>query len=203
MITQDTTGAKGESTSAAERQRTMQMLLVSEHGRLLGYIRKHFPDSLSPLVEPADVLHDTYFDAIPRLGNFTAGDGEAVFRLLATIARRRIAQLLRIRCRTKHGGRSKRIAQTDSVAAMLSELAVHRRTPSRSAAGHEFLVALDRALEGLPADLRTAVTLRYIEGLSPEEIAQQMNRTVRAAHQLCYRGIQLVRRELRSASLFV
>ena len=203
MITQDT-GAKGEHVSvAAERQRTMQMLLVSEHGRLLAYIRKHFPGSLSPLVEPADVLHDTYFDAIPRLGNFTAGDGEAVFRLLATIARRRMAQLLRIRGRTKHGGRSKRLAQTDSVAAMLSELAVHRRTPSRAARGHEFLLALDQALEELPSDLRTAVTLRYIDGLSPEEIAEQMNRTVRAAHQLCYRGLQLVRRKLRTASLFV
>jgi RNA polymerase sigma factor (sigma-70 family) len=203
MIAPEGGDAAGGISAAAERQRVIQMLLVSEHGRLLGYIRKHFPESLSPLVEPMDVLHDTYFDAIPRLGAFGAGDGEAVFRLLATIARRRIAQLLRIRGRTKHGGRSKRLSQTDSVAAGLSELAMHRRTPSRSAARHEFMLALDQALEALPADLRTAVTLRYVEGLSPEEIAERMNRTIRAAHQLCYRGLQLVRRQLRSASLFV
>lgn len=201
MITPDA-GAPATS-AAAERQRVVQMLLVSEHSRLLGYIRKHFPQSLSPLVEPMDVLHDTYFDAIPRLGGFGAGDGEAVFRLLATIARRRMAQLLRIRGRTKHGGRSKRGSQSDSVAARLAELAAHRRTPSRSASRHEFMLALDRALEGLPSDLRTAVTLRYVEGQSPEEIAAQMKRTVRAAHQLCYRGLQLVRRELRSASQFI
>jgi RNA polymerase sigma-70 factor (ECF subfamily) len=181
----------------------LQMLLVAQRSRLLAYIQKHFPAGLSPLVEPADVLHDTYFEAVRRLEAFEPADGASTFRLLVTIARRRIAQLLRIKGRVKRGGKSKRVAQDQSIVAVLAELAQHQRTPSRSAAGHEFMAALDRSLRDLPEDLRTAVSLRYVEGLSPEEIAVRMNRTERAVHQLCYRGVQHVRRQLRSASLFL
>jgi DNA-directed RNA polymerase specialized sigma24 family protein len=65
------------------------------------------------------------------------------------------------------------------------------------------MAALDHSLRGLPDDLRTAVSLRYVEGLAPHEIAARMNRSERAVHQLCYRGVQQVRRQLRSASLFL
>ena len=187
---------------AADPQ-VLQMLLLAERGRLLAYIHKHFPVGLSPLVEPADVLHDTYFEAVRRLESFVPVDGTSTFRLLVTIARRRLAQLLRVKGRTKNGGKSKRVAQTDSLVGMLTDLAVHYRTPSRSAANHELMAALDRSLRGLPADLRTAVSLRYVDGLSPSEIAERMGRSERAVHQLCYRGVQQMRRQLRSVSMFV
>lgn len=181
----------------------LQLLLLAERGRLLAYIHRHFPAGLSPLVEPADVLHDTYFEAVRRLESFVPVDETSTFRLLVTIARRRIAQLLRVKGRTKRGGKSKRVEQTDSLMGMLSNLAVHHRTPSRSAANHELMAALDRTLRGLPDDLRRAVAMRYIEGLSPPEIARRMDRTERAVQQLCYRALQQMRRELRSASKFM
>jgi RNA polymerase sigma-70 factor, ECF subfamily len=181
----------------------LQLQMIAERSRILGYIRKHFPPDLSPLVEPADVLHDTYFEAVRRLSGFAPRDGASMFRLLVTIARRRMAQLLRVQGRVKHGGRSKRVAQSDSIIARLSELTIYDRTPSRSAADHEFVAALARSLRELPEDLKIAVSLRYVEGLPPGEIAIRMDRTQRAVHQLCYRGIQQLRRRLRSASLFV
>jgi RNA polymerase sigma-70 factor (ECF subfamily) len=181
----------------------LQVLFIAERGRVLAYIQKHFPATLMSLVDPGDVLQDTYFEAVRRIDSFKPTDATSTFRLLVTIARRRIAQVLRIQGRTKHGGKSKRIAQSDSVICMLSELATHHRTPSRSASRHEFMAALEKCLDGLPADLRTAVSLRYVDGLQPQEIAERMGRTERAVHQLCYRGVQLVRRELRSASMFI
>jgi RNA polymerase sigma-70 factor (ECF subfamily) len=200
-------GKSTQSSAAADNDRAnpqaMQMLLIAERGRLLAYIHKHFPAGLQPMIEPADILHDTYFEAVRRLQTFRPTDDTSTFRLLVTIARRRIAQLLRISGRTKHGGKSRRVAQSDSIVAMLCELAAHEKTPSRSASGHEFMAALEKSLGRLPEDLRTAVTLRYIQGMSPTEIAGKMDRTERAVHQLCYRGVQMVRRELRSASMFI
>jgi RNA polymerase sigma-70 factor (ECF subfamily) len=181
----------------------MQMLLIAERGRLLAYIQKHFPIGLQAMIDPVDILHDTYFEAVRRLQTFRPTDDTSTFRLLVTIARRRISQLLRISGRAKHGGKSRRVSQSDSIVAMLSELAAHQKTPSRSASGHEFMAALEQSLGRLPQDLRTAVTLRYIQGMSPTEIAGKMDRTERAVHQLCYRGVQMVRRELRSASMFI
>lgn len=194
-------GVPGDALSADPQ--VLQLLLIAERSRLLAYIKRHFPQTLSPLLEPADVLHDTFFEAARRLSGFTAADGTSIFRFLVTIARRRIAQLLRVQGRTKHGGKSKRVAQSDSIVGLLAEMAVHHRTPSRSAARHEFLAALDESLKQLPDDIRAAVVMRYIDGLSPGDIAIRMDRTERAVHQLCYRGIQQVRRQLRSASLFI
>ena len=178
-------------------------MLASEHDRLVAYVRRHFPACLSPDFDPYDVVQDTYFAAGCQMSTFRPVDDTSVFRFLATIARRRIAKLLQLRGQIKRGGRSKWAAQTDSVAATLAELAAHRNTPSRSAARHEFLAALERALSGLPAHISQAVRMKHVEGLSESEIAGRTGRTHRAVHQLCYRGLQMIRRELRSASMFV
>jgi RNA polymerase sigma-70 factor (ECF subfamily) len=195
--------ATGDQHKTRPSTQTLQVLLLAERGRLLAYIHRHFPAGLLPMIEPADVLHDTYFEAVRRIDSFSPTDETSTFRLLVTIARRRIAQLLRISGRAKHGGKSRRVAQSDSIVAMLGDLATHEKTPSRTASGHEFMAALEQSLGRLPEDLRTAVTLRYIQGMSPTEIAGKMDRTERAVHQLCYRGVQMVRRELRSASMFI
>lgn len=180
----------------------LQILLASERNRVLAYIRKHFPQELSPTIEPGDVLQDVYIEVARRISGFVPRDSSSCFRWLATIARRRMARLLRIHGRKKRGGKSKRIQQSESIVAMLSELAMHEKTPSRSAARHEFMAALERALRGLSEDTRTAVTLHYVERMTCAEIARQMGRSEGAVQQLCYRGVQQVRRELRSASLF-
>jgi RNA polymerase sigma-70 factor (ECF subfamily) len=47
-------------------------------------------------------------------------------------------------------------------------------TPERRAMEREIAVTIQQALDDLPEDLRTAITLRELEGLSYEEIAQAM-----------------------------
>ena len=83
------------------------------------------------------------------------------------------------------------------------ELAVYERTPSRSALAHEMIGTLQRSMQNLPEDYREAVRLRYIEGMQVIEIAGRMNRTDRAVHMLCNRGLKALRLELRSASMYV
>ncbi len=48
-------------------------------------------------------------------------------------------------------------------------------TPETVLAAQEIAAAVNAAMEALPEDLRQAVTLREIEGLSYEEIALAMN----------------------------
>jgi RNA polymerase sigma-70 factor (ECF subfamily) len=181
-----------------------QTLLLSERGPLLAYINRHLPAELAASADPQDVLQDTYFEAFRRIGQFRADDATSVYRWLVTIARNRIAELLRARRTAKRGGGGASVGQgSDSLVALLEELVVYRRTPSRSAAAHEFLVAVERALGRLDDDYRQAVSLRYLDGLTPGEIARKMGRTERAVHMLCSRGLKAVRMDLRSASLFL
>ena len=186
-----------------------QAVLMSEYDRVRAYVLKHFPPALAPDFSPEDVVQDVFFAAGCQMGRFRPADRTSAFRYLATIARNRIARLMRFRGigarragAAGGGGRSTRAAQTDSVVATLADLAVHWRTPSRSAARHELLAAVERALGRLPAHLAEAVRLRHIDGLDEAAIAARTGRTHRAVHQLCYRGVQMIRRELRSASLF-
>ena len=48
-------------------------------------------------------------------------------------------------------------------------------TPESEMEGKEIAATVNRAMDALPKDLRTAITLREIEGLSYEEMAQAMN----------------------------
>jgi RNA polymerase sigma factor (sigma-70 family) len=192
-----------DSNSGVPDARIIQMLLLSERGRVLEYIQRHLPTRLSSLIDPQDVLQDAYFEAFCRVAQFVPSDNTSVYRWLVTIARNRIAVLIRSEQAIKRGGGAARADPGGSVVAMLAELAVYHRTPSKSTAAHELMIAVEQSLSRLPDDLQTAVRYRYLDGLSPAEIATKMDRTVRAVHQLCYRGIQQVRLDLRSASLFL
>ncbi len=58
---------------------------------------------------------------------------------------------------------------------------------------------LDDALRELPDDQRDVVLLRHLVGLSPGEIAEQMDRTEASVHGLHHRARQALRRELERA----
>jgi RNA polymerase sigma-70 factor (ECF subfamily) len=178
-------------------------LLLAQRLRLLGHIRKQMPQSLAPVVSVDDVLQDTYFDAFRGFATFAGTTADSAFRWLVTIANNRMADLIESNRALKRGRGWKQVAQNESMVRMLEELAVYHKTPSRSAVGHEFILALESAVSQLPEDLKTAITLRYIHGEAPAEIARQMKRTERAVHMLCNRALKAVRRLLRTASLFV
>ena len=179
------------------------LMLFAERARLLAYVKRHLPLELQAWVDPNDVLQDAYFEAFRRLAQFKATDENSAFRWLVTIARHRIVELLRTRRTARRGGPDAHAAQGDSVVAMLAELAIHLRTPSRSAARHEFMAALEQSLNRLPPDLGEALSLRYIQGFSCAEIGEKMGRTERAVHMLCNRALKVVRRELRSVSMYM
>ncbi len=188
---------------------SLQLLFHAERAHLLEYVRRHLPGELAAVVDVQDVLQDTYINAFRRMGQFTpGGDSSSVFRWLVTIARHRIAELLRLHRTAKRGGRRSAadlgaVDDDDSLIQTLAQLAVYQRTPSRSAAAHEFLAALEQSLRRLPDRYRDAVNLRYIQGLTPGEIASKIGRSERAVHMLCNRGLKAVRMDLRSGSQFL
>ena len=56
---------------------------------------------------------------------------------------------------------------------------------------------MNRTLELLPEDLRTAITLREIEGLSYEEIADVMNCPIGTVRSRIFRARDAIAAELR------
>jgi RNA polymerase sigma-70 factor, ECF subfamily len=184
----------------------MEALLVAHRSRLLEYISRHLPEDVRRVMGPEDVLQDVYFEAFRRLGTFTADGDSALDRWLATIARNKLIDLVRgHRAAKRGGGATADVGQggEHSIEVMLQDLAVYERTPSKSVLAHELIAAMQTALGRLAEDHREALRLRYMEQLSPADVAARMGRTERAVHMLCNRGLHALREHLRQMSFHV
>ena len=70
-------------------------------------------------------------------------------------------------------------------------------TPESELEGKEIAATVNRAMDALPVDLRTAITLREIEGLSYEEIANVMNCPVGTVRSRIFRARDAIAAQLR------
>ena len=80
-------------------------------------------------------------------------------------------------------------------------LSAGSNSPSRSARRHEAVAAVRQAIDDLPDEYRTAVQLRYLDGLSLEEVAAQMQRSPRSVQGLLDRAREKMRAALDRLSL--
>jgi RNA polymerase sigma-70 factor, ECF subfamily len=65
-------------------------------------------------------------------------------------------------------------------------------TPERLALQREIAETIQKALDDLPQDLRTAITLRELEGLSYEEIAQAMDCPIGTVRSRIFRAREAI-----------
>jgi len=70
-------------------------------------------------------------------------------------------------------------------------------TPESELHGKQIASTVNRAMDALPEDLRTAITLREIEGLSYEEIATLMNCPIGTVRSRIFRAREAIAAELR------
>ena len=70
-------------------------------------------------------------------------------------------------------------------------------TPERQLLTNEIATTVHRVLEHLPPDLRTAITLREIEGMSYEEIAEVMDCPIGTVRSRIFRAREAIDQELR------
>jgi RNA polymerase sigma-70 factor (ECF subfamily) len=183
----------------------LQSIFIAHHDELLAYVKRLLPRELQSTWSIDDVFQETYVEAQRRICSFEITARASLKAWLKTIARRRMIDHLRSHTSAKRGGQAKARNGDDlgHLAEMLDQLAVYRRTPSKSAAARELTTALDRFVGKLPKDLREAIRLRHAEGLSAREAAARMQRTEAAFHNLCYRGYVELRREMKSRSIYV
>jgi len=70
-------------------------------------------------------------------------------------------------------------------------------TPETELEGKQVAAVVNKAMEALPEDLRTAITLREIEGLSYDEIANVMNCPIGTVRSRIFRAREAIATELR------
>ena len=70
-------------------------------------------------------------------------------------------------------------------------------TPESELEGKQIAAVVNKAMDALPDDLRTAITLRDIEGLSYDEIASVMNCPIGTVRSRIFRAREAIATELR------
>jgi RNA polymerase sigma-70 factor (ECF subfamily) len=142
--------------------------------------------------EAQDVAQETFLRAYRALGNFR---GDAQFSTWL----HRIA----VNTAKNHLVAHKRRPPGEDIAiddAEQFESALRLRdndTPERELMRQEMEQTVMRAVEALPEELRAAITLREVEGLSYEEIAQQMQCPIGTVRSRIFRAREAIDVQLR------
>jgi RNA polymerase sigma-70 factor, ECF subfamily len=86
---------------------------------------------------------------------------------------------------------------TENEQAALASKMRHHDTPEANALSEEIRGTVNEAIEQLPEDLRTAIVLREVEGLSYEEIAAAMDCPVGTVRSRIFRAREAIDRSLK------
>jgi RNA polymerase sigma-70 factor (ECF subfamily) len=143
--------------------------------------------------EVEDVAQEAFIKAYRALPNFR-GDS-AFYTWLYRIAINTAKNWL-----VSQGRRAPTTTETDIEEAETFDDGEHLRdlnTPDSMLLTRQVADAVNRAIERLPEDLRTAIVLREIEGLSYEEIAETMNCPIGTVRSRIFRAREAIAEELR------
>lgn len=151
-------------------QRAFELLVIKYQRRIERLISRMVRDA--DLVE--DIAQETFIRAWRALHQFR---GEAQFytwlyRIAVNTAKKSLGDLKRNPAIAESALR-KRDEDDDAAGTPFLEL-VSPETPESVLAAKEIAAAVNAAMEALPEELRQAVTLREIDGLSYEAIAEAM-----------------------------
>jgi RNA polymerase sigma-70 factor (ECF subfamily) len=142
--------------------------------------------------EAEDVAQEAFVKAYRALGSFR-GDSAFytwLYRIAVNTARNSIAS------------RQRRPLDYEADLSESEQTAVasrmrHTDTPEANLLSEEIRTTVNRAVEELPEDLRTAIILREVEGLSYEEIAAAMDCPVGTVRSRIFRAREAIDRDLK------
>ncbi len=184
---QDTDQTLVERTVAGD-QRAYELLVIKYQRRIQRLIGRMVRDV--DLVE--DIAQETFIRAYRALAQFR---GEAQFytwlyRIAVNTAKKALGDLKRdplVSQSALRGGGD----EEDETSAVENELTTFE-TPETVLAAKEIAAAVNAAMEALPDELRQAITLREIEGLSYEEIAEVMNCPIGTVRSRIFRAREAI-----------
>lgn len=174
-------------------QKAFEMLVVKYQRRIERLIARMVRDV--DLVE--DIAQETFIRAYRALPNFR---GESAFytwlyRIAVNTAKKAMIGLKRDPLITE-SARAAMSDEDDDASRVENELS-NGETPESLLASRQIAETVNAAIESLSDDLRQAITLREIEGLSYEEISEMMNCPIGTVRSRIFRAREAIATRLR------
>ena len=139
-------------------------------------------------LDASDVVQQTCLSALRHREKFAGTTPGEFLAWLRAIHERNLQNAVR-----DHALTGKRAVSAEVVLESGLRLSVECSSPSQRILQNETAVALASVLERLPDDQAEALRLRYFEGCTLVEVAQQMQRSQAAAAGLLKRGLSRLR----------
>ncbi|WP_287953415.1 MULTISPECIES: RNA polymerase sigma factor RpoE [Diaphorobacter] len=176
-----------ERTVAGD-QRAYELLVIKYQRRIERLVGRMVRDT--DLV--ADITQETFLRAYRALHQFR---GEAQFytwlyRIAVNTAKKALVDMKRNPVVTESALRGS--SDSEDETSFLDRELISDETPETVLAAQEIAAAVNAAMEALPEDLRQAVTLREIEGLSYEEIAIAMECPIGTVRSRIFRAREAI-----------
>lgn len=142
-----------------------------------------------------DIAQETFIRAYRALGQFR-GDAQFytwLYRIAVNTAKKSLMDLKRDPTVSENSFKSVDGDETSSIENELTTL----ETPEAVLASKEIAAMVNSAIDALPEELREAITLREIEGLSYEEIAEFMNCPIGTVRSRIFRAREAISQKIR------
>lgn len=166
-------------SAQAGDSRAFEALMKRYKTRLVRYLTPLLRD----VNDSEDVVQETFIKVFMALNSFRGESSFAtwLFRIGINTAKRSLV-------RDRHILRASAPSGDAEGSQQYSESATDYTTPEASMETKQVLDQLDAALSELPTDQRTCLILRELEGLSYEEIAEQMHTPVGTVRSRIHRA---------------
>lgn len=188
-------------------QLALQELLMVHSAALLAHVGYRISPKMQGVIGADDIFQQTCVEVMRDIEHFTPKNEQSFFAWLKQIAENRIRDAVRCQKSAKRGGDRKQVRTVaspheSSVTNLVDLLSAGSNTPSRSAARHEEVAAVQESIDALPDNYRQAVELRLLQGKSLEETAAVMGCSPRAVQGLLDRAKKKMRSALGRLSLY-
>jgi RNA polymerase sigma-70 factor, ECF subfamily len=171
-------------------QRAFEMLVVRYQRRVERLIGRMVRDT--DLVE--DIAQETFIRAYRALAQFR-GDAQFytwLYRIAVNTAKKQLLELKRDPLVYQSQMKTGDDDETSGPERELNSGVADTETPEAVLASKEIAEAVNAAMEALPEELRNAITLREIEGLSYEEIAQALDCPIGTVRSRIFRAREAI-----------
>lgn len=178
--------------TVAGDQRAYGLLVLKYQRRIERLIGRMVRDA--ELVE--DIAQETFIRAYRALHQFR-GDAQFytwLYRIAVNTAKKSLVDMRRNPVISENALRS--ASEDDETSVLDRELSTDE-TPETVMAAKEIAETVNAAMASLPEDLRQAVTLREIEGLSYEEISEAMNCPIGTVRSRIFRAREAISAKVR------
>ena len=172
--------------TVAGDQKAYELLVIKYQRRIQRLIGRMVRDV--DLVE--DIAQETFIRAYRALAQFR-GDAQFytwLYRIAVNTAKKALMELKRDPTVSENSFKS---ADDDETSPLENEL-TSVETPEALLASKEIAVMVNAAMEALPEELRQAITLREIDGLSYEEIADAMSCPIGTVRSRIFRAREAI-----------